>query len=66
MPPYLQRLKLGERTKYMNMLDEIAGKFTVKSFGCDEPLNGLYLLGFHSQSCDLRNWKGEKEEESNG
>ena len=66
LPPYLQRLKLGERTKYMNMLDEIAGKFTVKSFGCDEPLNGLYLLGFHSQSCDLRNWKGEKEEESNG
>lgn len=63
--PYYQRLKLGERIKYMNMLDDIADKFTVENFKCDEPLNGLYLLGFHSQSCDLRNWKGDKEEENN-
>lgn len=65
LQPYLQRLKPGERIKYMNMLDDVAGKFTVKSFECDEPLNGLYLLGFHSQSLDLRSWKGEKEEGSN-
>ena len=63
--PYFQRLKPGERIKYMNMLDDVEGKFTVENFKCDEPLNGLYLLGFHSQSCDLRNWKGDKEEENN-
>lgn len=63
LQPYLQRLKPGERMKYMHMLDEIADKFNVENFVGDEPLNGLYLLGFHSQSCDLRNWKGEKEEE---
>lgn len=61
--PYFQRLKPGERIIYMKLLDEVAGKFTVRDFERDEPLNGLYLLGFHSQSCDLRNWKGEKEEE---
>lgn len=65
LQPYLQRLKPGERIKYIHMLDNIEGKFTVENFGGDEPLNGLYLLGFHSQSCDLRNWKGEKEEENN-
>ena len=26
-------------------------------------LNGLYLLGFHSQSYDLKNFKQEKKEE---
>ena len=61
--PYFQRLKPGERIIYMKLLDEVAGKFTVRDFERDEPLNGLYLLGFHSQSCDLRSWKGEKEEE---
>lgn len=65
LQPYLQRLKTGERIRYMNLLDDIAGKFTVEGFECDKTLNGLYLLGFHSQSCDLRNWKGEKEEENN-
>ena len=65
LQPYLQRLKPGERIKYMHMLDEITDKFTVENFTGDEPLNGLYLLGFHSQSCDLRNWKEEKGEEEN-
>lgn len=64
LQPYLQRLKPGERIKYDHMLDDIMDKFTVENFAGDEPLNGLYLLGFHSQSCDLRNWKGEKEEEN--
>lgn len=65
LQPYLQKLKPWERIKYMELLDEIADKFTVKNFECDEPLNGLYLLGFHSQSCDLKKSKGEKEEENN-
>lgn len=65
LQPYLQRLKPGERIKYMNMLDEIAAKFTVHDFECDTTLNGLYLLGFHSQSFDMRKWKGDKEEEDN-
>ena len=64
LQPYLQRLKSGERIKYIHMLDDITDKFTVEDFAGDEPLNGLYLLGFHSQSCDLRNWKGEMEEEA--
>ena len=51
--PYFQRLKPGERIIYMKLLDEVAGKFTVRDFERDEPLNGLYLLGFHSQSCCL-------------
>ena len=65
LQPYLQRLKIGERIKYMNLIDDVIGKFSVENFGCDEPLNGLYLLGFHSQSCDLRKWKEDEEEERN-
>lgn len=62
LEPYLERLKPGERTKYKHMLDNVTDMFTVENFAIDEPLNGLYLLGFHSQSCALRNWKEEKEE----
>lgn len=65
LQPYLQRLKTGERIKYMNLLDDVTGKFTVTNFQSDTPLNGLYLLGFHSQSCDLRNWKDDKEDGNN-
>lgn len=54
LQPYWMRLKPGERIVYKNLIDDIFGLFTVESFGTDKPLEGLYLLGFHSQALALR------------
>ena len=55
LQPYLARLKQGEADRYRNLLDDITDKFTVKDFQEESSLNGLYLLGFHSQLVALRN-----------
>ena len=65
MQPYLRSLKIGEREKYMVMLDKVSNLFEIEDFACDKPLNGLYLLGFHSQSCELRNYVEKREEGKN-
>lgn len=61
LDPYWKRLKDGERYYYKNLLDQIYKLFSVESFEGDESLNGLYLLGYHSQALALRE-KGENAE----
>lgn len=66
LQPYWMRLNPGERITYKRLIDEIFNKFTVESYEKDESLGGLYLLGFHSQSLDLRTPAAEKQGEKDG
>lgn len=62
--PYLNKLSVPERRFYENLLDEIENAFeSVEEYRKKGRLSGLYLLGFHSQSYELRNFKAEKTEE---
>ena len=61
LQPYLNKLKAVERRYYENLIDEICQKFTSESFCKNEKLDGLYLLGFHSQSYDLKTYKKVEE-----
>lgn len=61
--PYLNKLNMVERRYYENQLDEINQLFSLGEYKDNRKLNGLYLLGFHSQSYDLKNYKQEKKEE---
>lgn len=61
--PYLNKLNMIERRYYENQLDEINQLFSLAEYKDNRKLNGLYLLGFHSQSYDLKNFKQEKKEE---
>ena len=61
--PYLNKLNMIERRYYENQLDEINQLFNIEEYKENCKLNGLYLLGFHSQSYDLKNYKQEKKEE---
>lgn len=67
--PYWNRLKDGERFFYRNLIDRIFTLFTTESFQGDDSLNGLYLLGYHSQALALRekaeNVENNKEETEN-
>lgn len=47
-----------------NLLDEICKLFEVETFLDNSKLDGLYLLGFHSQSQDLKEIKKENSEEN--
>lgn len=62
--PYLNKLELGERLKYSNLLDEIQHQFSVKDFKNNHRLEGLYLLGFHNQSYELKHSKSNAKEEN--
>lgn len=55
--------KLISRKKYIDIINEIYDKFNMDDFQNNASLNGLYLLGFHSQLIDLKTNK--KEETSN-
>lgn len=56
--PY--QAKLGTKLGYYNrLLDEVGSKMDPENF-TDEPLSGLYLLGFYSQRHDLYRSKKEK------
>ena len=59
--PYLMRLAVPERLVYQNLLDAVHDRFTLKDYEDDAPLSGLYLLGFHNQSYDLRKKKEEEK-----
>ena len=60
--PYLNKLPVPERRFYENLLDEIEDAFeSVNDYQENKRLSGLYLLGFHSQSCALRTYKTEKQ-----
>ena len=64
--PYMNKLGIAERRFYENLLNDIYELFGVDSFKDNKKLNGLYLLGFHSQAYDLKLKKEdskEKEEE---
>lgn len=57
LQPYFNKLKISERRYYENLIDEICQLFTEENFRDNCNLNGLYLLGFHSQSYGLREIK---------
>ena len=60
LQPYLNKLK--NRRYYENLIDDICSLFDVDKFQDNTKLDGLYLLGFHSQSLALRYRKnGETE-----
>ena len=64
--PYMNKLGIAERRFYENLLNDIYELFEVESFKDNRKLDGLYLLGFHSQAYDLKQKKEvskEKEEE---
>ena len=61
--PYLNKLKVPERIFLENLLNEIYDLFEKESFQDNSRLEGLYLLGFHSQAYDLKAKKEDKEEE---
>lgn len=60
---YWGQLKAPERLVYQRLLDEICEMFFIEDFENDNPLNGLYLLGFHNQSYALKKKKEESENE---
>lgn len=65
--PYLAKLDVVKRKYYENLLSEICNLFDIDKFKENKKLDGLYLLGFHSQEYDLRfkkeNLEEKKEEE---
>ena len=66
--PYLAKLDVVKRKYYENLLSEICNLFDIDKFKENKKLDGLYLLGFHSQEYDLRFKKEnseEKKEEEN-
>ena len=54
LQPYLNKLPIAERRYYENLLDSIEVLFDMEEFQNNDKLDGLYLLGFHSQSYDLK------------
>ena len=61
--PYLGQLMPPERLVYQNLIDSICSKFSIEDFENDKALDGLYLLGFHNQSYDLKKKKEDQKEE---
>ena len=68
--PYLTKLKrdrIKQYNYYEKELHEIQNTFDVKTFKNNSKLDGLYLLGFHSQwyemTCGKQNIENKKEEE---
>ena len=61
---WLEGIAMCQDKFYENLLDEIEDAFeSVNDYQENKRLSGLYLLGFHSQSCALRTYKTEKTEE---
>ena len=65
LQPYLNKLPIAERRYYENLIDSICERFDVDEFQKNDKLDGLYLLGFHSQSYDLKNNKNKADEGGN-
>jgi len=61
LQPYLNKLSVAERRYYENLLDSICQMFDVEEFQKNDKLDGLYLLGFHSQSYELKKYKKANE-----
>lgn len=60
LQPYLNKLKIAERRHYENLLDGVCDLFEADDFCKNTKLDGLYLLGFHSQSFAMKNVKYEE------
>ena len=58
--PYLAKLNPGIRIYYSKLLDEVQNLFTLDTFKDNKKLDGLYLLGYHSQAFEMNNKKSEK------
>ncbi len=63
--PYLNKIDIVRKSYYENLLNEITNKFTVESFSDNSNLDGLYLLGFHSQAYDMKEDDLKKKKEEN-
>lgn len=63
LSPYFSQLRITERLKYKGMMDSIFELFREGEFENDNPLTGLYLLGFHNQSYALKNSNETNKEE---
>lgn len=61
--PYMNKLGIAERWFYENLLNDIYDLFEKETFCDNSRLDGLYLLGFHSQSYDLKKIKKENSED---
>jgi len=61
--PYLKKLDIRERNYYKKMLDEICEMFNIDSFADNSRLEGIYLLGYHSQLNEMRYQKTEEIKE---
>lgn len=60
--PYLNKLKINERKYYERTLDEIYSLFDIEGYQDNTRLDGLYLLGFHSQSYAMKQPKFAENE----
>lgn len=52
--PYKEKLALQEKLYYEHLIEEIFWNFEEGDYEKSDPLNGLYLLGFHNQAYALR------------
>ena len=62
LQPYLNKLPIQERLYYESLLDGICERFSVEEFRKNNKLDGLYLLGFHSQAYALKNNKNKAKD----
>ena len=65
LQPYLNKLSITKRRYYESLLDSICEMFDVEEFQKNDKLDGLYLLGFHSQSYDLKYNKNKTNDGGN-
>ena len=63
--PYLNKIDIIRKSYYEDLLNEITNKFTLESFSDNSKLDGLYLLGFHSQAYDMKEDVLKKKKEEN-
>ena len=62
--PYLNKLlMIQEKRYYENLLNTICSLFTVENYSDNTKLSGLYLLGYHCQAYDLKNYKEKNADE---
>ena len=66
LQPYLNKLSISERRYYENLIDSICELFDMEAFRKNDKLDGLYLLGFHSQSYDLKYNKNKANDGNDG
>jgi CRISPR-associated protein Csd1 len=62
LPPYLSKLPKGMRVYFKKLLNDIQALFTPETFADGSQLDGLYLLGYHSQVNEHYSKKKDKNE----